>query len=145
MLLIALAAAALMLLLTSTDALGATLVTPKCNDINLRTGPATTYARKTQVDTGARLTMVAKVDGGSYSAQCGGAQSGHYWYRISAINGKTVKSLYGVTYLYGAHKLFATVVSATPAPTQAVAPVPSAAPTSAPSAAPTEAPSRYAT
>jgi len=61
-LLIALAAAALMLLLTSTDALGATLVTPKCNDINLRTGPATTYARKTQVDTGARLTMVAKVD-----------------------------------------------------------------------------------
>jgi len=140
-LLIALAAAALMLLLTSTDALGATLVTPKCNDVNLRTGPATTYARKAQVDLGARLTVVSTVNGGSYSAQCGGAQSGHYWYKISAVNGKTAKSLYGVSYVYAAHKLFTTVVSATPAPTQAVAPVPTAAPTSAPSAAPTEAPS----
>ena len=129
-----------MLLLTSTDALGATLVTPKCNDINLRTGPATTYTRKAQVDTGARLTVVSKVDGGSYSAQCGGAQAGHYWYKISAINGKTVKSLYGVTYVYGAHKLFATVVSATPGPTQAVAPAPTAAPTAAPTVSPTPTP-----
>ena len=140
MLLIALAAAALMLLLTSTDAFGATLVTPKCNDVNLRTGPATTYARKTQVDLGARLTVVAKVDGGSYTAQCGGAQAGHYWDRISAINGKSVKSLYGVTYLYGAHKLFKTVVSATPAPTQVAAPVPTAAPTAAPTPTPTATP-----
>jgi SpoIID/LytB domain protein len=139
-LLIALAAAALLLLLTSTDAFGATLVTPKCNDVNLRTGPATTYTRKTQVDTGARLTVVSRVNGGSYFAQCGGAQSGHYWYKISAINGKSVKSLYGVTYLYAAHKLFKTVVSATPAPTQVVAPAPTAAPTLAPTAPPTAAP-----
>lgn len=136
MLLIALAAAALMLMLTSTDAFGATLVTPKCNDVNLRTGPATTYTRKTQVDTGARLTVVSRVDGGSYTAQCGGAQSGHYWYKISAINGKSVKSVYGVTYLYGAHKLFKTVVTATPSPTQVVAPAPTAAPTATPTAPP---------
>ena len=129
-----------MLLLTSTDAFGATLVTPKCNDVNLRTGPATTYARKAQVDTGARLTVVSRVDGGSYSAQCAGAQSGHYWFKVSAINGKSVKSLYGVTYLYAAHKLFRTVVSATPTPTKAAAPVPTAAPTAGPSATPTAPP-----
>jgi SpoIID/LytB domain protein len=139
-LLIALAAAALMLLLTSTDAFGATLVTPKCNDVNLRTGPATTYTRTTQVDTGARLTVVSKVNGGSYSAQCAGIQAGHYWFKISTINGKTVKSLYGVAYLYAAHKLFKTVVSATPTPTKAPAPAPTAAPTATPPAAPTAAP-----
>jgi stage II sporulation protein D len=146
-LLIALAAAALMLLLTSTDAFGATLVTPKCDNVNLRTGPATTYARKTQVDIGARLTVVSKVDGGSYSTQCAGAQSGHYWYKLSAINGKTIKSLYGVTYLYAAHKLFKMVVSATPAPspTRAVAPLPTASPTKAPTPAPTVAPTAVPT
>ena len=134
-----------MLLLTSTDALGATLVTPKCNDVNLRSGPATTYTRKAQVDLGARLTVVAKVSGGSYGAQCGGAyQSGSAWYKISAINGKSVKSLYGVSYVYGARQLFKTLLNPTPSPTQAAAPVvtpsPTTAPTAAPTAAPTEAP-----
>jgi uncharacterized protein YraI len=49
-LLVSLAAAALLLLVMSTDALGATLVTPKCDDINLRSGPATSYTKKAQVD-----------------------------------------------------------------------------------------------
>src|SRR5690349_11621180 len=141
--LLALAAAAFMLLLTSTDAFGATLVTPKCNDVNLRTGPATTYSRKAQVDTGARLTVVAKVSGGSYAAQCAGAQSGTGWYKVSAINGKSVKSLYGVTYVYGARQLFKTVINPTPSPTRAAAPAtipPSVAPTSTPTDAPTAAP-----
>jgi stage II sporulation protein D len=133
--LLALVAAAFALLFTSTDALGATLVTPKCNDVNLRSGPATTYARKAQVDTGARLTVVAKVSGGRYSAQCAGAQSGSAWYRISAINGKSVKSLYGVSYVYGARQLFKTVVNPTPSPTKAAAP-PTAAPTDGPPAPP---------
>jgi len=141
--LLALAAAAFFLLLTSTDAFGATLVTPKCNDVNLRTGPATTYTRKAQVDTGARLTVVAKVSGGSYAAQCAGAQSGSGWYKVSAINGKSVKSLYGVTYVYGARQLFKTVINPTPSPTHVAAPAtlaPTAAPTSAPADPPTAAP-----
>jgi SpoIID/LytB domain protein len=145
-LLIALAAAALAVLLTSTDALGATLVTPKCDAVNLRTGPSTTNARKTQVDQGARLTVVANVSGGYYSAQCGGAQSGHYWSRVSAINGRSVKSLYGVTYLYGAKKLFKTLLQPTPSPTNppaapaTPAPTPAAAPTAAPTTPPTATP-----
>src|ERR1043165_355230 len=145
--LLALAAAAFMLLVTSTDAFGATLVTPKCNGVNLRTGPATTYTRKGQVDTGARLTVVAKVSGGSYSAQCAGTQSGSAWYKVSAINGKSVKSLYGVTYVYGARQLFKTVINPTPSPTNPEAPAtlapppaPSSAPTDAPPSAPTDAP-----
>jgi len=141
--LLALAAAAFFLLLSSTDAFGATLVTPKCNDVNLRTGPATTYTRKAQVDTGARLTVVAKVSGGSYSAQCAGAQSGSAWYRVSAINGRSVKSLYGVTYVYGARQLFKTVVNPTPSPTHLAAPAtvpPTTAPTSAPTDPPASAP-----
>jgi SpoIID/LytB domain protein len=133
--LLALVAAAFALLFTSTDALGATLVTPKCNDVNLRSGPATTYPRKAQVDTGARLTAVAKVSGGRYSAQCAGAQSGSAWYKISAINGKSVKSLYGVSYVYGARQLFKTLVNPTPSPTKAAAP-----PTAAPTEAPTDGP-----
>jgi stage II sporulation protein D len=116
LLLIALGAALLMLLVSSTDALGATLVTPKCNDVNLRTGPATTYTRKAQVDRGVQLTVIAKVGGGSYGAQCGASYvSGSAWFKISAINGRSVKSLYGVAYLYGARQLFKTVLIAPPA------------------------------
>jgi len=115
--LVALAGAALMLMLTSTAALGATLVTPKCDGVNLRTGPATTYTRKAQVDAGAQLTVVAKVSGGSYRAQCAGDQSGSAWYKVSAINGKSVKSLYGVSYVYGARQLFKTLLIPTPTPT----------------------------
>ena len=32
--------------------------------------------------------------------------SARTWYRISAVNGKSIKSLYGVTYLYAATSLF---------------------------------------
>jgi stage II sporulation protein D len=132
LLLVAIAAATLMLLLSSTDALGATQVTPKCDGTNLRTGPATTYTRKAQVDKGARLTVVATVAGGSYGSTCSGTYlSGSGWYKVSAINGKSVKSLYGVSYVYGAKKLFKTLLTPTPSPTTAPTPTPTppAAPT----------------
>jgi SpoIID/LytB domain protein len=141
-LLVALSSAALMLLVMSTDALGATQVTPRCDDTNLRSGAATTYARKAQVDRGARLTVVATVSGGHYGATCAGVwQSGTGWYKVSAINGKTVKSLYGVTYVYGAKKLFKTLLIPTPSPTKVPTPAPTVAPTAAPTAAPTVVPS----
>jgi stage II sporulation protein D len=146
LLFVALAAAALMLLLSSTDALGATLVTPRCDDVNLRTGPATTYTRKTQVDEGARLTVVATVTGGSYASTCAGTSlSGTSWFKVSAINGKSIKSLYGVSYVYGAKKLFKTLLMPTPSPTatpSTTAPTPTAEPiaTAAPTAVPTPIP-----
>jgi SpoIID/LytB domain protein len=141
----ALLSATLVLAVGSTGVLAASTVTPTCDAVNLRTGPSTGYTRKTSVNEGAKLTVVATVSGGSYSTTCITALSGNQWHRISAINGRSVSSLYGVTYLYGASKLFKTVVTATPAPTAAptaAVATPGATPaaTAAPTAGPTEAP-----
>jgi hypothetical protein len=46
--------------------------------------------------------VVATVSGSHWSTTCPGAKSGSTWYRISAINGRSVSSLYGRTYLYAA-------------------------------------------
>jgi stage II sporulation protein D len=133
----ALAASLLLFVFSSGGAIAATTVTPTCDSINLRTGPSTTYTKKTSVNTGAVLTVAATVTGGSYLTSCLGVSlSGSSWYRFSAINGKSVSSLYGVTYLYGASKLFKTVTTPTPSPTKA----PTAAPTVLPTAAPTAGP-----
>ena len=142
----ALIAAILVLAVGSTGALAATTVTPKCDGVNLRTNAGTSYAKVTSVNAGAKLTVVATVTGGSYTATCGTTFSGTTWHRISAINGRTVSSLFGRSYVYGAAKLFTTVASptstpATPAPTVVVTPAPTTAPTAAPTAAPTTAPS----
>jgi SpoIID/LytB domain protein len=148
----ALATALLLLGLSSTGALAATTVTPNCDGVSVRTGPGTTYTRKTTVSTGTLVTVVATVSGGSWTATCGGSLSGSSWYRITAIGGKSVSTLYGVTYLYAASKLFSTVTTptATPAATATPAPVvtpaaptPSPVPvaTPAPTSAPTVAPS----
>ena len=46
------------------------------------------------------------------STTCSGkAVSGKSWYRISSVNGKSVKSLYGVTYLYSATGLYKSTVT----------------------------------
>ena len=78
-----------------------------CSGVNLRTSPSTSATRKTTLASGVRVTVTATVSGGTYKATCAGRTvSGLRWYRISAINGKSVKSLYGVSYLYGAGGLF---------------------------------------
>ncbi len=43
----------------------------------------------------------AKVSGGHWSSTCGGSSSsGHHWYRIVSVNGKSVSKLYGRQYVY---------------------------------------------
>src|SRR5829696_1639180 len=135
----ALIAAILALAVGSTSVLAATIVTPKCDGVSLRTGASTTYAKKATVNEGAKLTVVATVSGGSYATTCGTSVSGSSWHRITAINGRTVSSLYGVTYLYGASKLFATVVTPTASPAPATA-SPTATPTTAPTPSPSPSP-----
>ena len=77
-----------------------TTMRARCETI-LRTGPSRAYPIKTRIAKGSPVTVVAKVSGGSWGGECNGtAISGSNWYRISAINGRSVKSLYGVTYLY---------------------------------------------
>jgi stage II sporulation protein D len=143
---VALATAAILLVLTTSATHGATTETPKCDDVRLRTGPSTAHPRKTNVDEGDRVTVVATVDGAAYGVRCAGSyRSGDNWHRISAVNGRSVSSLYGVKYVYGAAKLFKTLTNPTPAPTTAPTPtafvaVPTASATSAPTAAPTAMP-----
>ena len=77
---------------------------------NLRVNPWTTAKLKGTVSKGTRVTVTTSVSGGKWKARCAGeALSGHGWWRISAINGKSVKSLYGVRYVYAARKLFKAV------------------------------------
>ena len=74
---------------------------------NLRTKPATTARSKKVISTGTKVIATARLTGGSWRTTCAGkAVSGKTWFRIVSINGKSVKSLYGVTYLYAATGLF---------------------------------------
>ena len=80
--------------------------------VNLRTSPYTTARIKATLKTGTRVTEVAAVRGSAWKATCNGKTiSSRYWYRISGVNGKSVKSLYGVTYVYGALYLFRPVTT----------------------------------
>jgi GH25 family lysozyme M1 (1,4-beta-N-acetylmuramidase) len=89
------------------DVLGATSTKVAVCGANLRTSPTVTARARTSIKTGTKVSVVTSVTGGSWRAVCGGKTiSGRFWYRISAINGKSVKALYGVSYLYAASGLF---------------------------------------
>jgi len=149
----ALVVAVLLLGLTSGFADASTTEQPICDYTNVRTGPGTTYAIQASLMQTAKVTAVATVTGGSYSTKTctGSSTSGTSWLRISAINGKSVSSLYGRTYVYGASGLFKIVVSPTPtaspkasvapasAPPGSASPLPGTSP--APTVAPSQAPS----
>jgi GH25 family lysozyme M1 (1,4-beta-N-acetylmuramidase) len=81
-----------------------------CDGVNLRTRPTTLATRKATLKAGTRVTVTAGVSGGSWRASCNGKiVSGAGWWRISAVNGRSVASLYGVSYVYGAGGLFKAV------------------------------------
>ena len=92
-------------------ALGAsTTVRAALCSANLRTGAIGSTQVKKVIKTGTLVTVVASVTGRSYSTTCSGkAASGKTWLRVSAVNGKSIKSLFGVSYLYAASALFKTV------------------------------------
>jgi GH25 family lysozyme M1 (1,4-beta-N-acetylmuramidase) len=117
-----------------------------CN-LYLRTSAATGATSKALIKTDTKVTVATSVTGNSYRTTCAGkVVSGTYWYRISGVNGKSVKTLYGVTYLYAASALFkaapTNTIASTPAPTPApvATPAPAAAPTPAPTPAASSAP-----
>lgn len=112
--------------------LGASVTKVAACGVNLRTSPWTTARLRAAIKTDTKVTVATTVSGGGWRAMCAGRSvSGKAWYRISAVNGRSVKSLYGVTYLYAASGLFKDAVTTTPTPT------PSATPTPIPTAAPT--------
>jgi len=85
--------------------------------VNLRTSARSTSTRMTTLKAGTAVTVAATWNGGSWSTTCGGKLvSGSTWHRIRAINGRSVLSLYGVSYVYGASGLFKTVTVQSPPP-----------------------------
>jgi GH25 family lysozyme M1 (1,4-beta-N-acetylmuramidase) len=83
-----------------------------CDGVSLRTRPTTTATRKTTLRAGTRVTVTAAVSGSRYRAECAGKiVSGSGWWRISAINGRSVRSLYGVANLYAAGGLLRAVTT----------------------------------
>ncbi len=132
---------------TPGNVLGAATMAAACG-VNLRTTASVSGAIRSTVGTGTRITVVSTVTGGSWRATCGGRSvSGKRWYRISAINGRSVASLYGRSYLYGATGLIKAVAvvptpTPSPTPTATLTPRPSTpAPTPSPTPTPTPSPS----
>ena len=80
----------------------ASLYKPGCDGLNLRTSASTSGTVKTKAYLGTQLTVGGSVSGGSWSAVCPTSKSGSGWYKVTAINGSSVSSLYGVSVLYAA-------------------------------------------
>ena len=80
----------------------ASLYKPGCDGVNLRTSASTSGTIKTKAYLGTQLTVAGSVSGGSWSAVCPTSKSGSGWYKVTAINGSSVSSLYGVGVLYAA-------------------------------------------
>jgi hypothetical protein len=76
-----------------------------CSGVAVRKLPTSTAAVLVRVNTGATVHVVGTVAGDAYTAgTCG--TSGSAWLKIDQLNGKKVKSLYGVTYAYAAAGFF---------------------------------------
>jgi hypothetical protein len=96
-----------------TQVLGASTKAAACN-ANLRAKPYVSAKLKKTIKTNTRVTVATTVTGGRWRVTCAGKTvSGRSWYRISAINGKSVRSLFGRSYLYGATGLFKAVSTST--------------------------------
>ena len=69
----------------------------------LRVGAGVPFAAKDDLDRGAMCTVTATVVGGPWTVN---GKDGNIWYRISAINGKAVSSLFGVANVFAAQGWF---------------------------------------
>lgn len=74
--------------------------------VRLRTSSSTSATTKSIIDTNSLVTAATKVTGGSWAADCATSVSGSTWYKITAVGGKSVSSLYGVSAVYAATGLF---------------------------------------
>lgn len=79
--------------------------TAACAGISLRKTPASSGARVKTISSGTTVHVVATVTGGTYTAGACGT-SGSDWLKIDKVGSKTVKALYGVTYVYAAAGFF---------------------------------------
>ena len=87
-----------------------------CSGARLRTAPRATAPTRTRLANGARVTATWIVPGDHWSFSCGGSKSGRGWYRITAIDGVSVRSLYGISAVYAARGLLKTATGIVPPP-----------------------------
>ena len=121
--LFALVTAAALQLSLAAPALGATTRIARCDGANLRAHPTTSAKNKIRMNAGAKVTVSGTVSGGHWHTYCGkGSHTGNTWFKITSINGKSVKKRFGVPYLYGATWLYrkrAVATAPKPVPTSA--------------------------
>jgi GH25 family lysozyme M1 (1,4-beta-N-acetylmuramidase) len=79
--------------------------TTNCS-VNVRSRPLVGATRRIRIAPGTAVTVSRKVTGGWYSTTCKTAVSGRYWFAITAIGGRSVKSIFGITTIYAASALF---------------------------------------
>ena len=84
----------------------------------LRVSPSTSAPSLVTMPTGTVVTTTGTVSGEPWSATCTAAVSGSDWYAITAVDGTSVSTLYGVSVAYAAAGLFQ--LSLSPPPTPAV-------------------------
>ncbi len=130
---------------TATPAPSSTMLA-KCDGVNLRTSTSTTATIKVNLAAGTPVNVNDQVTGSAWSTTCVTSSSGSGWYRITHVNGTTVSSLYGVSYLYaatGVLKPATMTASPTPSASPSPTPAPSASPTptTTPTPTPTSSPS----
>lgn len=77
----------------------------------LRSSSSTGASTTSLIDENVVVTSVATVSGGSWEADCKTSVSGSTWYKITAIGGKSVSSLYGVNAVFAATGLFRAVTT----------------------------------
>lgn len=83
------------------SAAGATTATAACGGVGLRKSPSTTAALVGRLGTGTKVRITETVVGETYEAgSCG--TGGDAWHKIDRVGGKSVKALYGVTFVYSA-------------------------------------------
>lgn len=74
--------------------------------VNIRARASTASPIRTTIPADTVITASGKVTGGSWSTSCRTWVRGSSWYTVTAINGKSVSSLFGVTVVYAASGLF---------------------------------------
>src|SRR5512138_788620 len=133
--------AVLLLMATATVVAASSIEVPRCDGVKLRTGPSTQDTVQAVIGTGTTVTVDAQVSGSAWKTLCAGhSLSGTRWARISALDGKTAQSRFGVPYVYAAAGLLQVVATASPtthAPATGRPTAGPASPTPQPTALPT--------
>ncbi len=86
------------------DAAG-TRMTANCA-INARVRPYSSSALRVTLPAGTVVTISGTLNAGHYTSHCSGTIRSHYWYAITIVGKRSVRSLYGVATLYVPAGLF---------------------------------------